>query len=122
MKAFVELGSSLTCLKELNTLAVHLYSGVQSCLVPNIPWQELRLVELYAAEMQFDSAILGLTQLPFFHSLLLHHCRFVDAETGKYFGVLMYHMALEAPHVVCRLKQCTMSEYMVRFKRNLLKE
>ncbi len=122
--AFVELGSSLTCLKELTTLHIQLCSGEQSCLVLKVPWQELpslRCVELHAAEMQFDSDILGLTQLPFLQFLLLSHGRFVDAETGKYFGVLINHMALEAPHVICNLEHYSMLEHMIRFKRKLLK-
>ncbi len=87
--AFVELDSSLTCLKELKTLAIHLYSGEQSRLVLQVPWQELpslQLVDLYALETQFGSDILGLTQLPFLRSLLLNHCGFVDTETSKYLG------------------------------------
>lgn len=123
--AFVELGFSLTCLKKVRTLAIHLYSGEQSRLVLKFPWQELpslQLVDLYALETQFGSDILNLTQLPFLRSLLLNHCGFVDTETSKYFGVLMYHMALEALHVDCRLGLSTMSEHMVSFKRKSLKE
>jgi len=96
-----------------------------SCLVLNVPWQQLpclQSVGLHAAEIQFDIAILGLTQLPLLQSLSLLHSRFVDAATGQYFGVLMYQMALEAPHVVCELKQGTMSEYTAGFNRKLLQQ
>ena len=65
--AFVQLSSSLACLKTLKSLAIYLYSRVQSCLVLKVPWQKLRCLQsvaLHAAEVQFDIAILGLTQLP----------------------------------------------------------
>ncbi len=78
--AFVQLGSCLACLKTLKTLANHLFSRVQPCLVLKVPWQKLRCLQsvgLHAAEIQIDIAILGLTQLRN-HFCNLHHCSIPD--------------------------------------------
>ncbi len=121
--AVIELSSKLSHLKRLRVLDIVLFYDRQARLILTVPWHELhclRTVELYATEMQMDQDMLGLTQLRYLQLFGLSNRKLVDYESVRWFGVLMYHMALESPYVVCQVNlNQSVCEAMAEFKHNI---